>query len=146
VGEKGLLARVDKGRKVSKGATEAQLNRIVDRPNLIARTGDRSGRGRAVITTVEVEADVGLLISIIDTLDEETKLGLLPAPGPDDGTTEQRQNRTFAPVHCPNCGVRSTRRGHHTVAALFASSAARRARDARTLSRGCGSYLDSNLK
>jgi hypothetical protein len=74
VGEKGLLARVDKRRKVSKGVTEAQLNRIVDRRNLIAHTGDRSGRGRAVITTVEVEADIGLLISIIDGLDEETKL------------------------------------------------------------------------
>ena len=74
VGEKGLLARVDKRRKVSKGATEAELNRIVDRRNLIAHTGDRSGRGRAVITTAEVEADIGILISIIDALDEETKL------------------------------------------------------------------------
>jgi hypothetical protein len=41
---------------------------------LIAHTGDRSGRGRAAITTAEVEADVGTLISIIGALDEETKL------------------------------------------------------------------------
>jgi hypothetical protein len=74
VGEKALLARVDNRRKVSKGATESELNRIVARRNLIAHTGDRSGRGRAAITTAEVEADVGTLISIIGALDEETKL------------------------------------------------------------------------
>jgi len=74
VGEKGLLARVDNRRKVSKGATEAELNKIVARRNLIAHTGDRSGRGRAAITTTEVEADVATLISIINALDQETKL------------------------------------------------------------------------
>lgn len=73
VGEKGLLARVDKRRKVAKGVTETELSRIVERRNLIAHTGDRSGRGRAAITVAEVEADVGILISIIDALDEETK-------------------------------------------------------------------------
>lgn len=74
VGEKGLLARVDNRRKVPKGVTETELNRIVARRNLIAHTGDRSGRGRAAITTTEVEADVATLISIIDALDQETKL------------------------------------------------------------------------
>lgn len=74
VGEKGLLARVDKRRKVSRNATETELNQIVRRRNLIAHTGDRSGRGRAVITTAEVETDIGILISIIDALDEETML------------------------------------------------------------------------
>lgn len=74
VGERGLIARVDKRRKVSKGATDAELSRIVAQRNLIAHTGDRSGRGRAVITVAEVEADIGILISIIDALDEETKL------------------------------------------------------------------------
>jgi hypothetical protein len=74
VGERGLLARVDKRRGVSKGATDSELNKIVTRRNLIAHTGDRSGRGRAAITMAEVEADVGILISIIDALDEETKL------------------------------------------------------------------------
>jgi len=74
VGERGLLARIDTRRKVSKGATETDLNRIVARRNLIAHTGDRSGRGRAAITIAEVQADVGTLISIIDALDKETKL------------------------------------------------------------------------
>jgi len=74
VGEKGLLARVDSRRKVARGVTETELNRIVARRNLIAHTGDRSGRGRAAITTAEVEADVATLISIIDALDQETKL------------------------------------------------------------------------
>jgi hypothetical protein len=74
VGEKSLLARVDNRRKAAKGSTETELNRIVARRNLIAHTGDRSGRGRAAITTAEVEADVTTLISIIDALDEETKL------------------------------------------------------------------------
>jgi RiboL-PSP-HEPN len=73
VGEKALLARVDQRRKVPKGDTDGQLSRIVARRNLIAHTGDRSGRGRAVITTTEVKADVATLISIIDALDEETK-------------------------------------------------------------------------
>ena len=57
-----------------RGATDSELNKIVTRRNLIAHTGDRSGRGRAAITMAEVEADVGILISIIDALDEETKL------------------------------------------------------------------------
>ena len=73
VGEKALLARVDTQRRVLKGTTETELSRIVERRNLIAHTGDRSGRGRAAITTAEVRADVDTLISIIDALDKQTK-------------------------------------------------------------------------
>ena len=73
VGEKNLLARVDEQRGVSRGKTMTELDKIKDRRNAIAHTGDRKGRGRAVITIAEVEADLQLLKSIIDALDELTR-------------------------------------------------------------------------
>lgn len=79
VGEKNLLKRVDGQRGVSKGpkdtktVTETELERIVERRNKIAHTGDRSGRGRATITVAEVEADLEILVSIVDALDTVTQ-------------------------------------------------------------------------
>ncbi|MFI0936959.1 hypothetical protein ACH4RG_35310 [Streptomyces sp. NPDC021019] len=74
VGEKRLMTRVDKRRKVTVGESTTELDRIVARRNLIAHTGDRSGRGRATISVDEVEADLATIVSIIDALDHETKL------------------------------------------------------------------------
>ncbi|MFE1149783.1 HEPN domain-containing protein [Streptomyces albidoflavus] len=73
VGEKRVLTRVDKRRKVAVGDSTAELDRIVARRNLIAHTGDRSGRGRATISVDEVEADLATIVSIVDALDHETK-------------------------------------------------------------------------
>ncbi|WP_433229317.1 HEPN domain-containing protein [Actinomadura formosensis] len=73
VGEKRLLTRVDGRRGVAKETTTADLQRIVERRNRIAHTGDRAGRGRAAITVAEVEADLSILVSIIDALDAETR-------------------------------------------------------------------------
>lgn len=74
VGEKDLFSRIDKRRGVAKGGSMSELGRIVDRRNVIAHTGDRSGRGRAPITVAEVEADLGLVADIVDALDKETSL------------------------------------------------------------------------
>ncbi|MDT0377253.1 HEPN domain-containing protein [Streptomyces sp. DSM 42041] len=72
VGEKKLMTRVDRRRKVTVGESTAELDRIVARRNQIAHTGDRSGRGRATITVKEVEEDLATIVSVIDALDHET--------------------------------------------------------------------------
>jgi hypothetical protein len=72
VGVKALWSLVDQHRKVSKGRSEADLARIVDRRNRIAHTGDRAGRGRAEITLGEVEADLACVRSIVEALDAVT--------------------------------------------------------------------------
>jgi hypothetical protein len=51
----------------------SSLERIVERRNLIAHTGDRKGRGRAAVSIDEVEADLNAIISIVAALDEETE-------------------------------------------------------------------------
>ncbi|NLU75521.1 hypothetical protein HCC61_23125 [Streptomyces sp. HNM0575] len=73
VGEKKLLSRVDRRRKVNVGDSTTELDRIVMRRNLIAHTGDRLGRGRATISVDEVEDDLAVIVSIIDALDQETR-------------------------------------------------------------------------
>ena len=73
VDKKGLFPLIDKSRKVAKGGSTLELNRIVERRNLIAHTGDRSGRGRATISVAEVEADLAIVVEIIDALDQLTK-------------------------------------------------------------------------
>ncbi|TDD31215.1 hypothetical protein E1287_27250 [Actinomadura sp. KC06] len=59
-------------RKVSAKTSEDQLDRIVSGRNLIAHTGDRRGRGRANIPITEVEADLAIIVEIIDALDRLT--------------------------------------------------------------------------
>jgi hypothetical protein len=73
VGRSQLFPEIDKIRKVAKKASATELDRIVQRRNLIAHTGDRSGRGRATIAVAEVEADLAIIVEIIDAIDQLTK-------------------------------------------------------------------------
>ncbi|MGC0319363.1 hypothetical protein [Kitasatospora acidiphila] len=73
VGESRLFPRMDVRRKVKKGTSPDELDRIVTRRNRIAYTGDRAGRGRAMIAVSEVEADLVLVSEIVTALDEETR-------------------------------------------------------------------------
>jgi hypothetical protein len=73
VGESGLFPQIDTSRKVAKKVSTQELDRIVERRNLIAHTGDRSGRGRATISVAEVETDLATIVEIIDALDQLTK-------------------------------------------------------------------------
>jgi hypothetical protein len=75
VGITGLFPKIDTYRKVGKGSSTEALDRIVNRRNVIAHTGDRKGRGRAVITVAEVEADLRCLKEIIEGLDSTTAPG-----------------------------------------------------------------------
>jgi hypothetical protein len=68
VGQRGLWKRVDKHRKVEAGDSENTLDRINERRNRIAHTGDRVGRGRATISTDEVSADLGCIIDVVDAI------------------------------------------------------------------------------
>ncbi|MBD0676342.1 hypothetical protein BU198_38020 [Streptomyces sp. CBMA156] len=72
VGKSKLFPEIDKIRKVGKGTSTTELERIVERRNLIAHTGDRSGRGRAPISVAEVEADLAIIKAIIGALDQLT--------------------------------------------------------------------------
>jgi len=67
-----LWKRVDAHRKAAKGASEAALQRIYQRRNLIAHAGDRKGHGRATISVDEVEADLACVLSIVAALDDLT--------------------------------------------------------------------------
>jgi len=72
VGQKELWKRVDAHRKVGKGNSAAALERIYERRNAIAHTGDRKGHGRAAITVEEVEADLDCVLAIVAALDDLT--------------------------------------------------------------------------
>lgn len=72
LGERGLFNRIDARRGAAKGSSTVALDRIVERRNLIAHTGDRKGRGRAAITVEEVEKDLAYIASIVAALDAET--------------------------------------------------------------------------
>ncbi|MFF7990150.1 HEPN domain-containing protein [Kitasatospora xanthocidica] len=72
VGKSKLFPEIDKIRRVGKGTSTTELERIVERRNLIAHTGDRSGRGRAPISVAEVEADLAIIKAIIGALDQLT--------------------------------------------------------------------------
>jgi RiboL-PSP-HEPN len=74
VGQKNLLNRIDARRGLPKGTSTQALEKIVERRNLIAHTGDRKGRGRATISVAEVEEDLKTVASIISALDEETSV------------------------------------------------------------------------
>lgn len=72
VGQKSLWKRIDSRRSVAAGKSEETLNRLNQRRNLIAHSGDRVGRGRAAISTAEVRGDLECLVEIVDALDRET--------------------------------------------------------------------------
>lgn len=71
-GQKDVLNRVDGRRRLPKGTSAGCLEAITERRNLIAHTGDRSGRGRANITVEEVERDLENLQEIVEGLDAVT--------------------------------------------------------------------------
>jgi hypothetical protein len=72
VGQKKLWKRVDARRKVAAGGSEKTLDRLYERRNQIAHTGDRIGRGRATISSAEVSADLECLVEVVDALDAAT--------------------------------------------------------------------------
>lgn len=72
VGQKKLWQKVDKHRGVKGGESEQFLERLYERRNQIAHTGDRVGRGRATITATEVDDDLECVISIVDALETIT--------------------------------------------------------------------------
>ena len=79
VGKRNLMNRVDTHRGAPKGSSATALQRIVERRNIIAHTGDRKGRGRAAITISEVDKDLNCIVSIITALDALT---LVPSNPP----------------------------------------------------------------
>jgi len=68
-----LWKRVDHHRGLAAGSSEPALQRIVDRRNVIAHTGDRKGRGRAAITLDELTRDLTCIAEIVDALDHVTR-------------------------------------------------------------------------
>lgn len=72
VGERNLLQRVDGQRKLSKGASAAELSNLCTRRNKVAHDGDRQGRGRAAITVDQVERYLASMSSIVAALDALT--------------------------------------------------------------------------
>lgn len=56
VGVENLWTRVDGKRKVKRGSSHTELAALADRRNAIAHSADWSGRGRASLSTSEVNA------------------------------------------------------------------------------------------
>jgi hypothetical protein len=82
VGVSRVWVAVDKKRGVTRGTSEAALETITQRRNKIAHSGDRQGRGRALITVSEAERDLACLVEIVTALDEITRQGAAAkAPG-----------------------------------------------------------------
>ena len=73
VGIPKVWTAVNATRGVSKGASEASLEAITNRRNKIAHSGDRQGRGRALITVGEVKRDLACLVEIVTALDNVTR-------------------------------------------------------------------------
>jgi hypothetical protein len=61
--------KVDGHRRVTRGTTVADLERITTRRNRIAHEADRVGRGRAGLTVDEVRADISMLRSVVDAIE-----------------------------------------------------------------------------
>ncbi|HEY6551855.1 MAG TPA: HEPN domain-containing protein [Vicinamibacteria bacterium] len=72
VGQKKLWKRVDARRGTASGGSEEVLDRLYERRNQIAHSGDRVGRGRATISSDEVREDLECLVEVVDALDAET--------------------------------------------------------------------------
>ena len=83
VGVPKVWAAVDAKRGVAKGSSERALEVITQRRNRIAHSGDRQGRGRALITVGEVERDLTCLVDIVSALDHVTgQDATAKSPGP----------------------------------------------------------------
>ncbi len=65
----GSVRPQEAARRVKKGASAAALERIYERRNIIAHSGDRKGHGRSAISVDEVAADLACILEIIDALD-----------------------------------------------------------------------------
>jgi hypothetical protein len=74
----GWAQKVDGQRKVAKGTTHKQLKELATRRNAIAHTGDRKGRGRAVIDMETAQRHIDNARSIVEALD-----AVLGVPGPE---------------------------------------------------------------
>lgn len=72
VGQRKLWNRVDSRRGADAGDSVDTLNRLYERRNRIAHSGDRVGLGRAAISTNEVADDLSRLVEIVDAIDIET--------------------------------------------------------------------------
>lgn len=72
VGQKKLWGQVDGHRKVKAGKSAKTLERLYERRNQIAHSGDRVGRGRATISVSEVSGDLECLVEVVDAIDAVT--------------------------------------------------------------------------
>ncbi|NYJ02432.1 hypothetical protein HNR19_003130 [Nocardioides thalensis] len=71
LGVTGGATAIDK-RRPGETNTRADLERITDRRNKIAHTGDRRGQGKAPITAVEVREDLAILSTVVHAFEELT--------------------------------------------------------------------------
>ena len=69
IGLRGWTKKVDSARQCSSGTTEADLDKLTKRRNKIAHTGDRSGRGRAALTTADVENHLRVIQEVVSALE-----------------------------------------------------------------------------
>ena len=65
--------RVDSARGRAKGTTQAELKKLTDRRNKIAHVGDREGRGRAALTTADVEEYLRVIREVVVALETVLK-------------------------------------------------------------------------
>lgn len=64
--------KVDAHRKVPRGQTVEELDRITRRRNRIAHEADRTGRGRAPLSVEEVRKDLDVLRSVVAAIEAAT--------------------------------------------------------------------------
>lgn len=73
VGVPDLWKRVDAERKVKKGASVSELDQLAKRRNAIAHSADWVGRGRASLTTNEVQAFYDTSYEIVEAIERVVK-------------------------------------------------------------------------
>ena len=73
IGLSGWTKEIDSTRGCRKGKTEAELEKLTDRRNKIAHTGDRSGRGRAAFTTDDAEEHLRVIREVVTAIEAVLK-------------------------------------------------------------------------
>lgn len=73
IGQSGWEKGVDSARGRAKGTTQAELKKLTDRRNKIAHVGDREGRGRAALTTADVEEHLRVIREVVAALETVLK-------------------------------------------------------------------------
>lgn len=73
VGKKDIFKSIDIQRKLPKGTSADQLDVIRIRRNKIAHEGDRKGRSRAAISSIEVETYISQVLQIVEAMDRVTR-------------------------------------------------------------------------